>query len=461
MSGPSSELQLHFHCADLPRKDLLSKSDPFIVMYLYDKGSDQYFEYGRTETIQNNHNPHFQVKLNIQYFFEVAQRLKFEVYDEDEQGGPLSHQDYLGEVEVTLGRIMGEYHGTFTQVLNDRTGKRSRGSITVIAEETTKSSGVVQFNIRATNVDKKDFFGKSDPFLVISREVHGAWTPVYTTKELRNTLNPVWPPFEVDLTTLCNANPEISLKFEVLDWNRVGDADFIGAFETTLSQLQADPATPRPLINPAKQAKKKGYKNSGELHFDQCVTEYRPSFIEYLMGGLQLSCSFAVDFTASNGRKEDPNSLHFISPHRPNAYAIAIEAVGNIIQDYDSDKLFPAFGFGCRLPSGEVTFQLPLNGNPQNPYCAGVSGVLQAYYSTLPVVELWGPTNFAPIINISARSAHIVRAGHVDWPSKTNQKKNWKFLLPYSTLQREKLNNPTVPPFIHTFLIFPRVDFHV
>eukprot|EP00043_Microstomoeca_roanoka_P012911 m.125616 g.125616 ORF g.125616 m.125616 type:complete len:113 (-) comp15625_c0_seq5:106-444(-) len=95
MSGPSSELQLHFHCADLPRKDLLSKSDPFIVMYLYDKGSDQYFEYGRTETIQNNHNPHFQVKLNIQYFFEVAQRLKFEVYDEDEQGGPLSHQDYL------------------------------------------------------------------------------------------------------------------------------------------------------------------------------------------------------------------------------------------------------------------------------------------------------------------------------------------------------------------------------
>ena len=37
-------------------------------------------QYERTETIQDNLNPEFAKKLIIDYFFEEAQRLKFEVY---------------------------------------------------------------------------------------------------------------------------------------------------------------------------------------------------------------------------------------------------------------------------------------------------------------------------------------------------------------------------------------------
>lgn len=43
------------------------------------------------------------------------------------------------------------------------------------------------------------------------------------------------------------------------------------------------------------------------------------------------------------------------------------------------------------------------NGNPQNPYCQGVQGVLEAYHKTLYSVQLYGPTNFAPCINHVAR----------------------------------------------------------
>jgi len=57
-----------------------------------------------------------------------------------------------------------------------------------------------------------------------------------------------------------------------------------------------------------------------------------------------------VDFTASNGDPRDPRSLHYASPSCPTQYEMAIRAVGNVIQDYDSDKLFPALGFGARLP---------------------------------------------------------------------------------------------------------------
>uniref|UniRef100_A0A914VI84 Copine C-terminal domain-containing protein n=1 Tax=Plectus sambesii TaxID=2011161 RepID=A0A914VI84_9BILA len=114
--------------------------------------------------------------------------------------------------------------------------------------------------------------------------------------------------------------------------------------------------------------------------------------------------SVAIDFTASNGNPTQPNSLHYIHPHQPNHYARALQAVGEIIQDYDSDKLFPVYGFGARLPpDGTVSHDFCVNGDPSNPFCDGVGGVLEAYYRCLQQIQLYGPTNFAPVINRVAR----------------------------------------------------------
>ena len=59
----------------------------------------------------------------------------------------------------------------------------------------------------------------------------------------------------------------------------------------------------------------------------------------------------------------------------PNQYEQALTAVGEIIQDYDSDKLFPVLGFGARLPpDGRVSHEFYVNMHPQNPYCNGIAG---------------------------------------------------------------------------------------
>ena len=67
-------------------------------------------------------------------------------------------------------------------------------------------------------------------------------------------------------------------------------------------------------------------------------------------GGCLLNFVVGVDFTGSNGDPRDPSSLHYLGHATPNQYTQAITAVGNVIQDYDSDQLYPAFGFGARLP---------------------------------------------------------------------------------------------------------------
>jgi hypothetical protein len=62
----------------------------------------------------------------------------------------------------------------------------------------------------------------------------------------------------------------------------------------------------------------------------------------------------------------------------PNAYEQAIQAVGNIIHDYDCDKLFPVLGFGARLPPhGIVSHEFSVNMNPMNPYCTEITGKVE------------------------------------------------------------------------------------
>ena len=49
-----------------------------------------------------------------------------------------------------------------------------------------------------------------------------------------------------------------------------------------------------------------------------------------------MKVSVAIDFTKSNGDPRDPSSLHHTSPGSPpNQYARAVEAVIDILQDYD------------------------------------------------------------------------------------------------------------------------------
>ena len=83
-----------------------------------------------------------------------------------------------------------------------------------------------------------------------------------------------------------------------------------------------------------------------------------------------------------------------------------------------SDKLFPSFGFGAKI-GDKVSHEFPLNGNWENPYCAGIASVIQAYHQSLQRVQLYGPTNVAPIINHVASFAEKAAASEQQGGSPT------------------------------------------
>ena len=81
----------------------------------------------------------------------------------------------------------------------------------------------------------------------------------------------------------------------------------------------------------------------------------------YLSWMFQTCCFSLIEIHFCPGDPRDPRSLHYFNPEYPyNQYTTAIDSVGQVIQDYDSDKLFPVFGFGGVFFGGNTSHCHPL-----------------------------------------------------------------------------------------------------
>ncbi|XP_008399390.1 copine-8 [Poecilia reticulata] len=413
-SIPATKVEITVSCRNLLDMDTFSKSDPICVLYTQGMGNKEWREFGRTEVIDNTLNPDFVRKFMLDYFFEERQNLRFDLYDVDSKSANLQKHDFLGQTYCTLGEVVGSLGSRLEKPLGGIQGKKC-GTIIVKAEELNNCRESVMMQFCGTKLDKKDFFGKSDPFLVFYRSNEDStFTICHKTEVVKNTLNPVWQAFKIPVRALCNGDYDRTIKVEVYDWDRDGSHDYIGEFSTSYRELSIGQSqfNVYEVVNAKKKGKKKNYKNSGTVTLLSFLVDVEVTFLDYIKGGTQINFTVAIDFTASNGNPAQPTSLHYMSPYQLNAYAMALKAVGEIIQDYDSDKMFPALGFGAKLPpDGRVSHEFALNGNPQNPYCAGIEGVMEAYYQSLKSVQLYGPTNFSPVINHVARYAASVKDG--------------------------------------------------
>ena len=182
-------------------------------------------------------------------------------------------------------------------------------------------------------------------------------------------------------------------------FKRNGNHKLIGKCETSTQSLLTSTKQTIPLS---------GGMEGVSITVDECHFVPKASFFQFVQSGLDINFMVAIDYTASNGPPTNPNSLHYYNPSgfaagQYNQYEKIITLIGKVIEVYDSDSMFPVYGFGAKLPgttSSNHCFPLTLNANPE---VSGVNGIMDVYHNVLSKVSLLGPTLFSPVISQAMR----------------------------------------------------------
>lgn len=320
----------------------------------------------------------------------------------------MTDNDLIGRGVCMLGDVVASRNGGGHIVTLGGTNGQTAGVVYITYDKLPVSRQAYIFNISCSEVRDIEVFSKSDPFVRISRVSERAvpgtnpsqispqdWTVAYETEFKKNDLNPIFQEFIVNGSKLCRSNLYLPIKFEIFDYSSTGSPTLIGRAFTTVAKITAGERRFTTYDD-------KGQKG-GDIIINQLqeITEY--DLIDYLRNGLQIGLSFAVDFTGSNGDPKSPSSLHNLNQGM-NAYQAAISQVGKCVLPFDNDKMVPAYGFGAKV-NGTYSDCFPLGTGP----CNGVQGILDAYSKAVKSVELWGPTNFAPVIRTAQGAARSLQ----------------------------------------------------
>jgi len=348
------------------------------------------------------------------------------VMDMDSNSDEWAKNDFIGYIDVSLADVINKSKDNVyscellttippgIEVNNSKAQQFSgKSKIYLRTENNSESRYDLKFNISGKNLDKKDKFGKSDPFIIISRiEENGSLLKIYETPIIKNTLNPKWESFVIPEKEFNNGNTNKSFLYEVYDWDRDSSNDLIGTFKATTRELFEKKEFE--VINEKKKNKKENYKNSGIIKFNmERIRNVPYTFIEFPSGGTEIEVCFAIDFTGSNGLQHLPTSLHYNKPdydpnnfYTLNDYEKAISSIGYVLEPYDTNKYIEAYGYGGKFFGKDVVeFDCALTGDQKNPSVLGVNGILYVYHKALQSVYLSGPTNFAPIIQRITKEA--------------------------------------------------------
>ena len=253
-----------------------------------------------------------------------------------------------------------------------------------------------QFCITLDNIIFETPDNLKDIFYVIRNIKDGEKRrPVYKSHEYDFEFNKEkqtsW--INLDSELLCN-NDDMEIFFELYSPS-IKKNEYIGYNSFTLNKLKSN------LKNDSIETieiKSKEYKKLGILKIYYNKTE-KLGIEKFIKNG-QINLEIAIDYTLSNENPEEPTSLHYKCGKTPNDYEKVIKSCGDILAYYDSDQLFPVYGFGG-IPQGKdkVSHCFNINFNEDDGNIAGINNVLKFYKESLDKIKLHGPTHFSDVIN--------------------------------------------------------------
>lgn len=201
--------------------------------------------------------------FDLAYEFHKHKLIKFCVLDWDDIGD----HELVGEFETTFAEIMMSPKQTLISEL--RLGeKRNRGMLTVQADQVKKCVDEAKLTFSGQLKSQKFLcLGSDNPYLIIERSRMlenedlsfeskkkklksnwGAtvddisnvtdWVRVYKTNFIFDTCNPIWDPFSIKMSNLCNSNKKLPLKLSVHNFKNYGTHYCYGSVITSLREIE-------------------------------------------------------------------------------------------------------------------------------------------------------------------------------------------------------------------------------
>lgn len=191
------------------------------------------------------------------------------------------------------------------------------GKIIVRAERTGISNDLVKCIPCVSEVESQRWFSDTKPFLRMFKSTEDNQNiKVYESIHRIKSVYVKYPLVSIKMTKLCNEDRLRPISLEVWDYHSDGGHKLIGVTKFTVEQAE-NQARQKCTLKLEVKGKKSG-KKVGTVHLEQFQVIKRPSFIEYVRGGTELSLIGAIDFTGSNGVASARSSLHYINQNNPN-----------------------------------------------------------------------------------------------------------------------------------------------
>eukprot|EP00186_Timspurckia_oligopyrenoides_P002758 CAMPEP_0182442442 /NCGR_PEP_ID=MMETSP1172-20130603/1361_1 /TAXON_ID=708627 /ORGANISM="Timspurckia oligopyrenoides, Strain CCMP3278" /LENGTH=269 /DNA_ID=CAMNT_0024637301 /DNA_START=272 /DNA_END=1081 /DNA_ORIENTATION=+ len=221
--------------------DIMSDSDPFLVVYLAD-GVKQEVELLRTETIWDENNPSFVRALIVS---DASSRtLRVTVYDRDQPSEKLESHDFLGESKIKLSECYNtSSNGTKSVIVEDlksKKGDTKSGAKLEVGIERVGKIDDLQFPIEFHLMLAKGIETDNDIFFVISRQVSPShWTSIYRS-EVKGGKSSISAFQIASLNLLCCSMGDLStkLRVELYRYKAKGNHPSYGSFVTSIQELE-------------------------------------------------------------------------------------------------------------------------------------------------------------------------------------------------------------------------------
>jgi hypothetical protein len=299
------------------------------------------------------------------YYFEKEQNLQIIIYKDET---PFT-------ILTTLATIIGSRHSEFMKQIEDKE------FLIIKAVKLGKDKSYVNIDICITR-DKGDLDClKKNKFFF---KINANNTKIYSS-ESNNRLG-YFSKINIPSFLL---SPQYSVDFYDCEDNK-----HKGGYTKALDQLRNKTNSNN------LQFKMPISKNLSFSIYDNSQYNANIKLFDLISSGLRLKLSIGIDFTGSNGHPLDQNTLHCIIDDKPNDYERVIRSIGNILSNYNNEKLYPVYGFGALLNNYDQVASMCFNINFQNnPEIYSIDNVLKVYRQNLEKLTFSGPTYFSPILN--------------------------------------------------------------